>query len=504
MYTNNVRYTMDIISSNGTLLYNNQEVMIKGVNWFGFETNIYALHGLWQVSFALLLSFVSKNNFNALRIPISTELALNLDGIMAQSINIGQNPNMMSWSSGQLLDHLVTEAEKLNILIMFDIHKSTGNSVLTDLWYDNTYTEADLIQAWTNLVTRYQKHKNVFACDLKNEPRASSTWGGDIKTDWKSAAERIGNAILALNPKLLIFVEGVEQYNGQSSWWGGNLQGVQNNPVKLNIPGKLIYSNHVYGPAVYQQPYFNDPTFPDNMPSIWTKDFGYIQQNKLGTVIIGEWGGTMSSQNKDDIWQRSMAQYIVKNKMSFFYWCLNPQSHDTGGLLENDWITPVQSKLDLLDQIMPNPTIFNISPSPTSSPSSLSFPPPVSPSPPQVSPSPLSSPPPVSSPPSPQPSLLPSNIVVSMTLVNSWKNNINNFYQEEIKIINQNNYTMKNLYISISFDKIENSWNSVLYGNVFSFPDWLVLNSGLKPNQSFLFGFIASGKQPQLISYIYL
>ena len=43
-----------------------------------------------------------------------------------------------------------------------------------------------------------------------------------------------------------------------------------------------------------------------------------------------------------------MAEYLVQNKISQFYWSLNPNSGDTGGLLQDDWKTPSQDKLDML------------------------------------------------------------------------------------------------------------------------------------------------------------
>jgi len=60
---------------------------------------------------------------------------------------------------------------------------------------------------------------------------------GDPSRDWRLAAERAGNAILAINPDLLIIVEGVECYGPGSkndpwkgagcTWWRGNLLGVR-------------------------------------------------------------------------------------------------------------------------------------------------------------------------------------------------------------------------------------------------------------------------------------
>ena len=58
------------------------------------------------------------------------------------------------------------------------------------------------------------------------------------------AAEQAGNAILAVNPEWLIIVEGIEQYHGDFYWWGGNLEGAAQFPVRLSQPDKLVYSAH--------------------------------------------------------------------------------------------------------------------------------------------------------------------------------------------------------------------------------------------------------------------
>lgn len=39
--------------------------------------------------------------------------------------------------------------------------------------------------------------------------------------------------------------------------------------------------------------------------------------------------------------------------------CIHPQqSGDTGGLLEDDWVTPVRPKLDLLARLQPDPSFL--------------------------------------------------------------------------------------------------------------------------------------------------
>ena len=50
---------------------------------------------------------------------------------------------------------------------------------------------------------------------------------------------------------------------------------------------------------------------------------------------------------------QEFAAYQTKQPLvGSFYWCLNPNSGDTGGLLLDDWITPHQEKLDLLEPLL--------------------------------------------------------------------------------------------------------------------------------------------------------
>lgn len=39
-----------------------------------------------------------------------------------------------------------------------------------------------------------------------------------------------------------------------------------------------------------------------------------------------------------------------------FFWCVNPDSGDTGGLLLNDWMTPDKNKLTLVAKLVDAPS----------------------------------------------------------------------------------------------------------------------------------------------------
>ena len=94
-----------------------------------------------------------------------------------------------------------------------------------------------------------------------------------------------------MNPNLLIVVQGVEQYEGDWYWWGGNLAGAGDYPVRLDHPDQLVYSTHVYGPGVFPQPWFSDAEFPENLPEIWEYHWAYLIHENIAPIIIGEFGG---------------------------------------------------------------------------------------------------------------------------------------------------------------------------------------------------------------------
>jgi hypothetical protein len=172
------------------------------------------------------------------------------------------------------IDHLFKKCAERGILVMLVMHRQQASDELPPLWYSAGYDEERFIAAWKTLVTRYQSHWNFFACDLKNEPHGAASWGDGGKTDWCAAAGRIGNAILALCPRMLIFVEGNDGQGMDISWWGGylGLAGPDKHPVRLSVPNRLVYSPHVYGPDVDDKKVaFHEASFPGNMQVFWRR-----------------------------------------------------------------------------------------------------------------------------------------------------------------------------------------------------------------------------------------
>jgi endoglucanase len=329
---------------------NGHKVTLTGVNWFGFETGTFAPHGLWTRNWQSMLDQMVSSGFNTIRLPYSNEL-FSQTAPPTEGIDYGKNPDLKGLYGINLMDRIVKGATDRGLMVLLDQHRpdSKGQS---ELWYTSGLSEQKWIDDWTMLANHFRGNPLVIGGDLHNEPRGQATWGdGNQKTDWRLASERAGNAILKVNPDWLVVVEGVEKVGNDSYWWGGNLEGAKDNPVRLSEPDKLVYSAHDYGPGVYRQNWFDAPNFPNNMPGLWNKYWSYLNVDGKAPVLLGEFGGkSIATTTTEGIWQRKLFSYLKEHGISYTYWSWNPDSGDTGGVLKNDWQTVDEAKLDVMKQ----------------------------------------------------------------------------------------------------------------------------------------------------------
>jgi endoglucanase len=339
-------------------------VRMTGVNWFGAETGNYSPHGLWSRNYKDMLDQMASLGYNTLRLPYSNQL---FDpGVTPNSIDAVQNPDLQGLSGLQVLDKIIGYAGSKGMRVILDQHRPDSGAQ-SALWYTSAYPESRWLADWTMLAQHYKGNTTVIGADLHNEPHSiqgggGACWGcGDTATDWRLAAERGGNAVLAANPDWLVIVEGVDCVSGtgdpQCGWWGGNLSGARQFPVRLSKPDKLVYSAHEYATSVFAQPWFSDPAFPANLPALWDHFFGYLQKQNIAPVLLGEFGTTLADP-RDKVWLQELMKYAGTGAtgMSFTYWSWNPNSGDTGGILNDDWTTVNQAKQAILQPYLIPPT----------------------------------------------------------------------------------------------------------------------------------------------------
>lgn len=359
-----------IVDSNG------DRVRIAGVNWYGFETTDYLPHGLWAQDYKTILNTIKSQGFNVIRIPFSNQMVeSNPVPTSYTTYANGQSANgaLVGQTALADLDTIVAYAGSIGLRVILDNHRSeAGNSnEANGLWYTGAYPQSKWIADWKALAERYSASKftfngnpTVIGMDLRNEPHlianggyTGACWTGDTEANgayhgcptsltsqnWPLAAEAAGNAILAINPRLLIFVEGNDCYDGTCGWQGGNLMGVASDPVVLNVANQLVYSAHDYGPNLYAQPWFNSSTTPASLYATWNKFWGYISADSTAPVWLGEFG---TDNNTSDIentaagsqgqWFESLISYLQANpSIDWTYWALNGE--DSYGLLDNNY-----------------------------------------------------------------------------------------------------------------------------------------------------------------------
>ncbi len=328
-------------------------VHIAGVNWFGFETTTFVAHGLWARNYQDMLNQIASLGFNTIRLPYSNQL---FDaGSTPNSIDFNLNPDLQGLSGLQIMDKIVGYAGSVGLHVLLDRHRPDANAQ-SALWYTAQYPESRWISDWTMLATHYAGNATVIGADLHNEPHSPACWGcGDVTLDWRLAAERAGNAISAVNPRWLIVVEGVDDYDNDYYWWGGNLEGVQSYPVQLEAPNVLVYSAHDYPSSVSSQTWFSAPNYPANLPGVWDAHWGYVVKSGIAPVLLGEFGSLLATTS-DQQWFASIVNYLGATGIGWTFWSWNPDSGDTGGILLDDWQTVNQTKMSGLAPIIPGPS----------------------------------------------------------------------------------------------------------------------------------------------------
>lgn len=410
----------DWLHAVGSRLYdmNGNEVWLTGANWFGFNCSENCAHGLYAADVDDFLSACADKGINIIRFPISSELLLswmNGEPNEVSSVQAGYEPPVDQVgedgsvtpagtyvninkdfvledgktlkNSMEIFDVIMQKCKDYGIKAFVDVHSPDANNSghNYELWYGKAGITTELwIETLVWLADKYKNDDTLLGYDLKNEPHGKREYDAtcpdtiakwDDSTDennWAYAATTCANAILAVNPNALIFVEGVEQYpkteKGYTydtpdiwqataeqspwygAWWGGNLRGVRDYPITpTNGTSQIVYSPHDYGPSVYAQTWFDkDFDTQSLLDDYWYDTWAYINAEDIAPLLIGEWGGHMDG-DKNQKWMELLRDYMINHHINHTFWCLNPNSGDTGGLLGYDFITWDSEKYGLFE-----------------------------------------------------------------------------------------------------------------------------------------------------------
>lgn len=326
---------------------------LVGINWFGLETAERALHGLWSGRDQdEILEQVVAFGFNALRVPLSPDAIRPGHKCAPWAVVEGKDGDPIDTGREQL-ERLLEATQRMGLYVLLDFHSCEAGPTSTHVGRPDScagYEIKDWHADLAALAKLSHGFPHVVGIDLFNEPYGAS-W-----TEWKGLAESAAKVVLSANPKILVFVQGVggQWRPGQvhGTFWGEDLTGMEREP--LDIPrARLVLSPHVYGPGVRRQPYFEASDFPNNLPAIWDAHFGSLRERY--PVVVGEFGGFNDDDRVpgEEAWNRAFVAYLAGwPAPSFFYWALNPNSGDTGGLLTEDWKGVDRKRLELLRPLL--------------------------------------------------------------------------------------------------------------------------------------------------------
>jgi aryl-phospho-beta-D-glucosidase BglC (GH1 family) len=425
------------VDPTGRILKNNQPFPIRCGPWFGLEgrhepsndpTNpsgapmeLYMGNTFWANGGAgtgrtiqQTMTEIVNAGINVVRLPVVPQ-TLDPNNPQGRDPNLKNHPSVRVANSRLALEQFIRLADQNNIEVMLDIHScsnyvgwrkgrldarppyvdrdrenydftresfscsATGNpSSVTTIHPYNTTTWLNNLRTLAGLGQQLGVD-NIIGIDIFNEPW-DYTW-----QEWKTLTEQAYQAINAVNPNILLFVQGISASAGNQDGtpttitqtphgdpdtnpnWGENLFEAGSNPI--SVPqSRIVFSPHTYGPSVFVQKMFMDPTQPECAglegdeagdqdcrivinPTLlrqgWEEHFGYLRD--LGyAVVVGEFGGNLDwplgqasirDRNRwshitpgvDGQWQNAFVDYMLDRDIEGCYWSINPESGDTAG-----------------------------------------------------------------------------------------------------------------------------------------------------------------------------
>lgn len=314
-----------IVDSNGA------RVHLNAFNWYGFESTDYVVEGLQAQPLSSIVSTIKGLGFNAVRLLWSNQMVES--NPVVGNYALTANPGLAGENALTIMDTVVNALTSAGIMVILDNHMSNAGWCCSttdnnELWYNADYPQANWVADWQTLVTRYRSNPGVIGVDLRNEPRSPATWGGSSSTDWHAAAQLGGNAVLTINPNLLVFVEGVN--------YAGDLSGVATLPVQLNVANQLVYEAHDYGFWYSSSTMTSYTTYVNTIAPKW----GYLVTGSNPQPLwVGEFGtcnsadtcvSSISSSNLG-YWFNMVTSYLRQNNLDWDYWAINGTTESNNG-----------------------------------------------------------------------------------------------------------------------------------------------------------------------------
>lgn len=340
---------------------NGQRFKLASVSWYGAESEDFVVAGLDKAKLATLAESIRVAGFNSVRLPWSNELVEKNPAVSPGRVTA--NPELAGKPALEVLDRVIEALAFEGLVVILDNHVSRADWCCTEtdgngLWFSDAYPESSWLADWRTMVKRYASQPAVVGVDLRNEPRGvpdgrKPNWNGGDALDWRAAAKRGGDAVLAENPNLLVMVQGID--------FSVDFTGVFGAPLQFEVPGRLVWSPHDYG---FFHP--NLASFEELKTDLGNK-WGYLLvqgQPYTAPVWVGEFGVAHAPAEVASIWFSGIRRYLDESDIDWGYWPLNGTqatgttrtlgAEESYGFLDPTWTRPALPELSVaLQAIMP-------------------------------------------------------------------------------------------------------------------------------------------------------
>jgi endoglucanase len=325
-----------------------RRVRLAGVNWYGFHEDDGVAPGLDRTDRRSLARRIALLGFNSVRLPFS--LWMTEQTAPVPDRYLAANPDLSGATPLQVYDACVEALTEVGLIVMPNCHTLDAGWCCSEddqsgLWFNDRWPAAKFFAAWRDMAARYASNPLVAGMDIMNEPRRTRvgwrvltpTWGRRRKTDLVAMYTTVGNLIHEVSPEVLIICEG--------PGFAADLTGVARHPVRLERPGKVVYSLHDYSwfhPAGQPRSAFFDQIH---------RAGGYLLTAGIAPLWIGEFGNDTRSldnfgrsSSPRSAWWTNIEAWLTEYDVDWCWWPLNPTqprgSVPVSGQHRSDWGDP--------------------------------------------------------------------------------------------------------------------------------------------------------------------
>lgn len=273
-------------------LFTNVYSIIKGLNFYGLETERMDFTCTWQYPIEYYIDKINELGFNYLRIPFSHEY-----------VQRGDFSN---------LDRLFNAVKKYDIKILLDYHRTWASH--QSQCPDCEISLDQFKRTWITIIQRYVNDPSLEAIDIFNEWQNNDV--GRLNWLYKDVVQHIE---WNFPNRLKYFIGGTQ--------WGSSLEGVS--LEDLPFSDRIFYTIHQYH-------------WHDNRD----QKFGNLPSHKIN---VGEFGYITEEWNQKQ-WAYSFYGYLkYKGIKNTFFWCM-ALSGDTHAIWRDDCQNIDWDKMNLLKQ----------------------------------------------------------------------------------------------------------------------------------------------------------